>query len=243
MKTLSGLWPQYRWKSKSTSIRKNWRTLDGQYDLGHGKILDHPNRGPASGRANSPFLVDGEEVPVERAEDAERQQEEQQLAVDELVQGAPPHEQEAGEAPRGGGGHLILVAHRHTTLRQHMRRRRARRLRLAAGPVRAGPVPVTATTSPPRSSASAPLVLALVLALNLTVVNAIILVWLEDTELTSNFLMLLGPRSPVPFLPTKYTVHPKSWEHAKEISWFPSFPSKQQTSVLISCKKKRNETT
>lgn len=61
----------------------------------------------------SPLLFDGEEVPVQRAEDAEGQQEQQQLAVDELVQRAPPHEQEAGEASRGGGGHLVLVAHRH----------------------------------------------------------------------------------------------------------------------------------
>lgn len=74
--------------------------------------MAHPSHRQAIG-PSIPFLFDGEEVPVQRAEDAESQQKEQQLAVDELVQGPLPHEEEAGEAPRGGRRHLILVTDRH----------------------------------------------------------------------------------------------------------------------------------
>lgn len=61
----------------------------------------------------SPLLRLGEEVAVGRAEEAEGHNEQQQLAVYQLVERPTPHEQQASEPAGGGGRHLVLVTHRH----------------------------------------------------------------------------------------------------------------------------------
>lgn len=64
-------------------------------------------------RHYSPLLRLGEEVPVGGAEKAECDGEEQELAVDKLIEWSSPHEQESRESSGSGGGHLVLVADRH----------------------------------------------------------------------------------------------------------------------------------
>ena len=52
-------------------------------------------------------------MPIHRGYAAKQREEQQQLPVDELVEGAPPHEQQAGETAAGGAGDLVLVRDRH----------------------------------------------------------------------------------------------------------------------------------
>lgn len=59
------------------------------------------------------FLLDGERVPVQGADDDESHHEQQQFPVQYLVQTSPPQEQQFGESRAARRRHLGLVADGH----------------------------------------------------------------------------------------------------------------------------------
>lgn len=61
----------------------------------------------------SQFLLEGEKVPVDDAEESEGEQEEQKFAVDEFVEASAPLAQQPRESAAGRRGHFVLVADRH----------------------------------------------------------------------------------------------------------------------------------
>lgn len=60
-----------------------------------------------------PLLLGAEYVAVEGGDGTEQAEKHEELPVDELVEGASPHEEETGEAAAGGAGDLILIRDRH----------------------------------------------------------------------------------------------------------------------------------
>ena len=60
-----------------------------------------------------PPLVHCKELPVDQGQENVGREEEQQLSVDELVEGSLPLEEDAGEATGSGAGHIALIRDGH----------------------------------------------------------------------------------------------------------------------------------